>query len=154
MNVNSRDLQNYKKIFVFDEYRDKAGVGSQQFFDNLEEAVDYARKQWEHLAKSDKESYMKDPAGFFMVTENEVCMVDGEYYPDSVPLEIFWNAFKYQRTLDLEDAIDEKEKYIKQLEEEIAVELYNDEEEPEGIKDDIKELHDEIKEFQNRIKKL
>ena len=154
MRIANEKLENYKKVFVFDEYRDKSGSGTQEYFDNLKESIDCARRAWEHLTKSEKQSYLKDPAGHFIVTENKVVEVEGDYFPDFEPLDVLWDAFKYQRTLDLEDAIDEKEKYIKQLEEEIAVELYNDEEELEGIKDDIKELHDEIKEFQNEIEAI
>lgn len=147
MRIANENLQNYKKVFVFDEYRDKAGVGSQEYFDSLEEAINYARKEWEHLAKSDKQSYLKDPAGYFMVTENEVCMVDGEYYPNSVPLEIFWDAFKYQKKSDLEKEIEEKENYINQLQQETDVELYGE----EYIKEKIEELQEEIEDAKEEI---
>ena len=144
MRIANENLKNYKKVFVFNEYKDKAGSGSQEYFDNPRDAIAYAKKAWEHLAKADKQSYLKDPAGHFMVTENEIIEEEGDYYPSLEPLDVFWDAFKYQRKLDLEDAIDEKENYIKQLEEEIAVELYDDEEELAKLNDDIKELHDEI----------
>lgn len=147
MRIANENLQNYKKVFVFDEYRDKAGNGSQEYFDSLEEAVDYARKEWEHLADSDKKSYLNDPAGYFMVTENEVCMVDGEYYPDSVPLEIFWDAFKYQKKSDLEKEIEEKENYIKQLTDETDADLYGE----DYIKEKIEELQEEIEEALKEI---
>ena len=147
MRITNENLKNYKKIFVFDEYRDRAGVGSQEYFDNPNEAIDYARKEWEHLADSDKKSYLNDPAGCFMVTENEVYMVDGEYYPDSVPLEIFWNAFKYQKKSDLEKEIEEKENYIKELQEETDVELYGE----DYIKEKIEELQEEIEEALKEI---
>lgn len=148
MRIANENLKNYKKIFVFDEYRDKAGVGSQEYFDNPNEAIDYAKKQWEHLAKSDKESYMKDPAGFFMVTENEVIEEDGDYYPSLEPLEIFFDAFKYQKKIDLKEEIEEKENYVKQLQQETDVELYGE----EYIKEKIEELHEEIEDLQNEIK--
>ncbi len=147
MRITNKKLQNYKKVFVFDEYRDRAGSGSQEYFDSLEEAINYARKEWEHLADSDKKSYLNDPAGYFMVTENEVYMVDGEYYPDSVPLEIFWDAFKYQKKSDLEKEIEEKENYIKQLRQETDVELYGE----DYIKEKIEELQAEIEDLQNKI---
>lgn len=154
MRLIEEKLRNYKKIFVLDEYRDKAGNGSQEYFDSLEEAINYAKKEWEHLSGSDKLSYLRDPAGFFRVTENEVVEEEGDCYPSLEPLNVLWDAFKYQKILDLKDAIDGKEKYIKQLEEEIAVELYDDEEELAKLNDDIKELHDEIKEFQNEIEAI
>ena len=150
MRIANENLQNYKKVFVFDEYRDKAGNGSQEYFDSLEEAINCAKKEWEHLAKSDKESYMKDPAGFFMVTENEVCMVDGEYYPDSVPLEIFWDAFKYQKKSDLEKEIEEKENYIKELKSETDADLYGE----DYIKEKIEVLKEEIEEALKEIEAI
>lgn len=148
MRIANENLKNHKKVFVFNEYRDRASSGSQEYFDSLEEAINCAKKEWEHLAKSDKESYMKDPAGFFMVTENEVIEEEGDYYPSLEPLEIFFDAFKYQKKSDLKKEIEEKENYIKQLQQETDVELYGE----EYIKEKIEEPHEEIEDLQNEIK--
>lgn len=148
MRIANENLKNYKKVFVFNEYRDRAGSGSQEYFDSLEEAIDYAKKEWEHLADSDKKSYLNDPAGFFMVTETEVVKEEEDYYPSLEPLEIFFDAFKYQRKLDIKEEIEEKENYIKQLQQETDVELYGE----EYIKEKIEELHEEIEDLQNEIK--
>ena len=147
MRITNENLQNYKKVFVFGEYRDKAGSGSQEYFDSLEEAIDYARKEWEHLADSDKKSYLKDSAGHFMVTENEVIEEEGDYYPNLEPLNVFWDAFKHQKKIDLKEEIEEKENYIKQLRQETDVELYGQ----DYIKEKIEELQAEIEDLQNKI---
>lgn len=148
MRITNENLKNYKKVFVFDEYRDRAGSGSQEYFDSLEEAIAYAKKAWEHLAKSDKQSYSKDPAGHFMVTENEIIEEEGYYYPNLEPLDVFWDAFKHQKKLDLEKEIEEKEKYIKELKEETNAEIYGE----DYIEEKIEELQEEIEDLQNEIK--
>lgn len=91
MRVADENLKNYEEVFVFNEYRDRTGSGSQEYFDNPKEAIGYAKRAWRHLAKSDKESYLNDPAGFFMVTENTVVKEEG-YYPSLEPLDVLWDA--------------------------------------------------------------
>lgn len=91
MRIADENLKNYEEVFVFNEYRDRTGSGSQEYFDNPKEAIGYAEKQWGHLTKSDKESYMKDPAGFFMVTENTV-VKEENYCPSLEPLDVLWDA--------------------------------------------------------------
>lgn len=53
--------------YVFEEYRDKAGTGTEKKFDNKYQALDYAQREWDHLVEHDKESYRKDPCGYFRV---------------------------------------------------------------------------------------
>lgn len=43
------------------------GIGSQNLFKTKEEALAAAEEEWFHLCESDKSSYIKDPAGVFMV---------------------------------------------------------------------------------------
>ena len=147
MRIANENLKNYKKVFVFNEYRDRAGSGSQEYFDSLEEAIDYAKKEWEHLADSDKKSYLNDPAGFFMVTETEVVKEEEDYYPSLEPLEIFFDAFKYQKKSDLEKEIEEKENYIKQLTDRTDADLYGE----DYIKEKIEELQEEIEDAKEEI---
>lgn len=59
-----------KTIYVFDEYRDSMGTGTEKTFDNKEQAVKYARREWNHLSLNDKSSYISDilnGCGWFMV---------------------------------------------------------------------------------------
>lgn len=60
------------KKYVFEEYRDKAGIGSERVFDGKEEAVDYALTEWKKLFDSDKKSYLNDANGVFHVFEIEI----------------------------------------------------------------------------------
>lgn len=60
------------KKYVFEEYRDKAGIGSERIFDGKEEAVDYALTEWKKLFDSDKKSYLNDANGVFHVFEIEI----------------------------------------------------------------------------------
>ena len=39
MRIANENLKNHKKVFVFNEYRDRASSGSQEYFDSLEEAI-------------------------------------------------------------------------------------------------------------------
>lgn len=89
MRIADENLKNYGEVFVFNEYRDRTGSGSQEYFDNPKEAINYAKKEWEHLADSDKKSYLKDPAGFFMVTKNTVTK---EEDPSFELLNVLWDA--------------------------------------------------------------
>ena len=40
--------------YVFIEYRDKAGIGSEVMFDDKTQAVEAAEKEWNHLSDKDK----------------------------------------------------------------------------------------------------
>ena len=46
------------KRYVFKEYRDQAGTGSEKIFTDPVKAVEYARNEWERLVPSDKASYL------------------------------------------------------------------------------------------------
>lgn len=92
MRIADENLKNYEEVFVFNEYRDRTGSGSQEYFDNPREAIGYAKRAWRYLAKSDKESYLNDPAGHFIVTENKVVGVEGDYFPDFELLDVLWDA--------------------------------------------------------------
>lgn len=66
--------------YVFVEYRDKAGIGSEVMFDDKTQAVEAAEKEWNHLSDKDKKSYLKDTAGVFTVLEVELTKEQVEQY--------------------------------------------------------------------------
>lgn len=66
--------------YVFIEYRDKAGIGSEAIFDDKTEAVKAAEKEWNHLSDKDRKSYLKDAAGMFTVLEVELTKEQVEQY--------------------------------------------------------------------------
>ena len=77
------------KKYVFVEYRDKAGVGSEKLFDTEKQAITYADKEWYSMVASDKNSYIKDSAGEFRVYEVELTAEQAAAYADNdleVPL--------------------------------------------------------------------
>ena len=59
------------KKYIFEEYRDKAGTGTQKVFNNRSEAITKALNDWQALNYHDKQSYIDDPAGMFRVYEQE-----------------------------------------------------------------------------------
>lgn len=60
------------KNYVFVECRDRGGIGSKKYFDNAEEAIAYAKKEWDSLLDVDKKGYFNDPAPRFEVYEAEI----------------------------------------------------------------------------------
>ena len=87
------ERKNAMKKYVFEEYRDKAGTGSEKVFDTAEQALAYADKEWDNLVESDKKSYYKDPAGIFRVYEVELTEEQAEQLADDeleVPLSELW----------------------------------------------------------------
>lgn len=71
-----------EKRYVFEEYRDKWGAGSEKVFENKEAAVEFAKEEWESLTKKDKDSYQQDPAGMFRVYEIEITPQELEAYEE------------------------------------------------------------------------
>lgn len=104
MIIKDRDLKKFKTVFVFGEYRDSKGCGSEVYFDNSEDAIHYAINEWNHLAKTDKQSYLKDTYSYFTVTENNIFLdEDGEYYPENEEINVFWDVFSYEKIGYLEE---------------------------------------------------
>lgn len=60
------------KKYVFEEYRDVVGVGSEKIFNTKENALEFAKDEWDHLFESDKASYRKDKFSYFRVFEIEI----------------------------------------------------------------------------------
>lgn len=54
--------------YVFHEYRDSWGRGSEEVFNNRLEALKCAEEEWDKLTEADKKSYIEDPCGEFAVS--------------------------------------------------------------------------------------
>ena len=81
-------------VWVFREYRDKAGTGSEKIFGGRLEAVLYAVSKWDHMSAADKKSYFDDPAGVYCVGLAEAVWEDvGEEWVTEPDLDqIVWDA--------------------------------------------------------------
>ena len=154
MIIEDRDLKKFKTIFVFKEYRDSKGCGSEVYFDNSEDAIHYAINEWNHLAKTDKQSYLKDTYSYFTVTENNIFLdEDSEYYPENEAINIFWNVFSYEKIKYLEEEIEDKLNEIKDLTEDLT-ESIHDEFIPSKLRDCDQEDINTIKNYINRLNEL
>lgn len=71
-----------EKRYVFEEYRDKWGAGSEKVFENKKAAAEFAKEEWESLTKKDKDSYRLDPAGMFRIYEIEIAPQELEAYEE------------------------------------------------------------------------
>ena len=60
------------KQYVFEEYRDSWGIGREMILDTEEQAIKYAKQEWEKLSEDDKNSYKNDVCGTFRVYEIEI----------------------------------------------------------------------------------
>lgn len=78
------------KKYLFTEYRDAMGTGSEKMYNSKEEAVNEAIKAWDALSETDKKSYAKDAAGTYRVDEIEITAEQFELYKVdelAIPLE-------------------------------------------------------------------
>ncbi len=57
------------KAWMFSEYRDSRGTGSQKLFKTKEEALRHGWGLWNGLNKADRDSYLNDDCGEFLVAE-------------------------------------------------------------------------------------
>lgn len=82
------------KAWVFSEYRDSRGTGSEKLFKDRDEAVKYAEEEWNHLSVRDQESYHIEDGDVFLVAEAPVYWDDVEekYEPDLSSLDPVWSA--------------------------------------------------------------
>ena len=81
------------KKYVFEEYRDKYGLGSEKIFETEEEAVKYAKGEWSKMCDSDKKTYLNDDCGEFRVYEIEITTEQFEQYNNEeleLPLTELW----------------------------------------------------------------
>lgn len=96
------------KAYFFNEYRDKAGIGSVKKFDTKEEAIAYCMKEWEHFNTNDKEAYLHDPCGRFYVYQAEALTdeVDGEEYAGECEAVVY-DALEEYRKQEADKIVDE-----------------------------------------------
>lgn len=107
------------KRYVFEEYRDKAGTGSEKIFADKDKAAGFAKSEWLRLASSDKEAYIKDPAGVFHVYEIELTAAEMGVYLEGAPnftlsdfqTDEVWASCKKQPQLH-NHAINQKDDFI------------------------------------------
>lgn len=93
------------KKYVFEEYRDSAGIGTTTVYDTEQGAKKTAEKEWNRLCEADKKSYINDPAGLFEAYEIEITTEQLEAFDlgeADFSLTDLW-------TRDLFDAIHEQE---------------------------------------------
>lgn len=104
------------KKYIFEEYRDKAGIGSEKVFDEKKDAVKYALNEWKNLFDSDKKSYLNDPNGKFSVYEIEITPEQLEEYNDG-DLDIALSELATASAFPFDVFRDEKEAYAAVLKE-------------------------------------
>jgi len=75
--------------YIFTEYRDKKGTGSNKFFDTETDAVAYAKKEWGALCEADRKTYFNDSFAWFRVDVGEVD--DDGCYGDA---DTVWDALE------------------------------------------------------------
>jgi hypothetical protein len=78
------------KKYLFVEYRDAMGTGSEKLYANKSEAITAAAKAWDTLSEADRNSYKKDPAGTYRVDEIDITAEQFELYRVdelAIPLE-------------------------------------------------------------------
>lgn len=82
--------------YVFERYLDKAGHGEIKTFTDPENAMQYAKEEWNHLSDSDKQRFFNDPAPRFDVSFRKMMWDDiAEGWtvdPDEDPMQIVWIA--------------------------------------------------------------
>lgn len=78
------------KKYVFEEYRDKAGIGSEKVFDTKKEAVMFAESEWNSKTRNDQASYLNDANGIFRVYEIEISKEQEE--DEDLTLSELWTA--------------------------------------------------------------
>ena len=81
------------KKYVFEEYRDSFGTGSEKIFEAEKDAVKCAKDEWSKLCDSDKKTYLNDDRGEFRVYEIEITEEQfGQYNNEELelPLTEFW----------------------------------------------------------------
>lgn len=87
------DEQVNHSAFVFSEYRDSAGIGSEKLFADLDDAIQYAKFEWEHMTDADRRSYIDDPCGQYCVADATVYWYDEDekYCAEIDNRDIIWS---------------------------------------------------------------
>ena len=87
------ESEDIMKKYVFIEYRDSFGTGSEKIFDSEKDAVKYANDEWSKMCDSDKKTYLNDDCGEFRVYEIEITSEKFEQYNNEeleLPITEFW----------------------------------------------------------------
>ena len=83
------------KKYVYEEYADRYGTGDEKIFDKKEDAVSYAKEEWDKLTYSEKKTYKKDTCESFKVYEIELSQEQLDEYNDGeleIALSELWIA--------------------------------------------------------------
>ena len=86
--------ETFPVAYVFREYKDRGGIGSEQMFRDKYEAIKTARDHWETMNEYDRDSYRRDAAGVFAVwlMPCEWDDIDDCFYPEGDPISVEWDA--------------------------------------------------------------
>lgn len=95
------------KKYIFEEYRDSKGTGSEIMFDTAVEAVEYAKKDWEHFCEHDKQTYRNDMMGTHRVYEIEITAEQVELYNDG-DLDVTLNELETAAIWDFKEVADDE----------------------------------------------
>lgn len=88
-----------RKIYFAEEYRDKAGIGTTEYFSTAEEAIEYAKAEWRHLGEADKRSYITDDNGMFFAGQKwQTWDEDLEEWIDGDVIEVYHDCIKQAST--------------------------------------------------------
>ena len=82
------------KAWVFEECRDNMGTGHYELFNNKDEAIEYAQKEWDHKNQHDKDSYHPEDGDWFLVAEApaEWDEYEEDFEPVLEDLDPVWSA--------------------------------------------------------------
>ena len=86
--------ETFPVAYVFREYKDRGGIGSEQMFRDKYEAIKTASDHWETMNEYDRDSYRRDAAGVFAVwlMPCEWDDIDDCFYPEGDPISVEWDA--------------------------------------------------------------
>ena len=94
LNKTIEDEKLTPMTYVFEHYRDKAGYGHVEYFTTEKEAIEHAKKEWNHLNDADKKSFTTDPAGRFDVTLRKMRWDDDEWICEYDSEKDIWDALE------------------------------------------------------------
>lgn len=90
-----------RKIYFAEEYRDKAGIGTTEYFNSADEAIEYAKDEWDHLNDADRKSYMNDSFSMFIAGQKwQTWDDDIEEWIDGDIIDVYYDALSSDKTDD------------------------------------------------------
>lgn len=82
-----------RTVYFAEEYRDKAAIGTTEYFETIEEAIEYAKNEWSHLNDADRESYITDDNGIFHAGQKwQTWDDDIEEWIDGDIIDVYYDA--------------------------------------------------------------